>query len=378
MKKTLLVVLMIILSNFLFASDWSDGAPGPGYKSLFNGKDFTGWNIEPDSGRWIIQDGIIKCLGKPSVPYVIKTLESYSNFDFYADFKIAKGHNSGILFHVPMSGRESRLGFEIQIHNSNPDLLHTTGSIYDVSPAMAIAEKPAGEWNRYHIRFEWPMCTVWLNDVMVQEYNFESDMYTKFRLRTGPIGLQNHGDPVEFKNIWVKRLPAPPVTEIQLFNGKDLSNWVQYGYAEWDVVDNMIVGSGGDGWLVTDKDYEDFYFQAYVENDLENPRKGAFYVRWNESYDPGYRIDFYDHPGTMALVNSVPKDKAWDVGPYWPYPWTFYQIISSSRYLEAKVVGMSVYKQTYTQMVRPGKIAIFHSKQDGILRIQNVILRPLY
>ena len=85
-------------------------SPGPDYYGLFNGIDFSGWNIEPDNGAWIVTDGVIHCKGEPRMPYLIITEKDYENFDFYAEFKVSEGCNSGIFYHIPLAGRQSRLG----------------------------------------------------------------------------------------------------------------------------------------------------------------------------------------------------------------------------------------------------------------------------
>ena len=63
------------------------------------------------------------------------------------------------------------------------------------------ADKPFGEWNHFEITTRGERVTVVLNGDLVID---------KARLpgvpATGPIGLQHHGDPVEFRNLWIKEL----------------------------------------------------------------------------------------------------------------------------------------------------------------------------
>ena len=59
-------------------------SPGADYISLFNGRDFTGWNIESDEGAWIVENGMMHCKGAPANPYLILTGREYENFDFYS------------------------------------------------------------------------------------------------------------------------------------------------------------------------------------------------------------------------------------------------------------------------------------------------------
>ena len=90
-------------------------SPGAGFEPLFNGTDFTGWDIGREDGAWVVEDGIIHCKGEPRDPYLITTGKEYANFDFYAEFKVSEGCNSGIFYHIPQAGRQSKLGFETQI-----------------------------------------------------------------------------------------------------------------------------------------------------------------------------------------------------------------------------------------------------------------------
>jgi hypothetical protein len=58
----------------MFALSVSSQTPAQGFTPLFNGRDFTGWDIAPDLGAWTVENGEIKCKGKPGTPYLIRTL----------------------------------------------------------------------------------------------------------------------------------------------------------------------------------------------------------------------------------------------------------------------------------------------------------------
>jgi len=357
-------------------------SPGPEYVALFNGKDFTGWNIEPDSGAWYIENGEIHCTGHPSVPYLIRTVEEYENFDFFAEFKVSENCNSGIFFHVPLSGRESRLGFEVQILDDpgkSPNK-NSTGSIYDVLPPRTNAMKPAGEWNQYRIRFEWPYCKIWLNGILIQDVDFSLNPNLKYRLRRGEIGLSNHGHVVHFRNLWIKKLSDREKWQV-LFNGKDLKAWQTIGEADWHVEDGTLVATKGEGYLVTDEEFIDFHFQAYVENVEHQSRGGCFYYRWKGLNDPGYPTDFYDYFAAVAYEKEYGGTTPAGVTPAWQpsprYPWLLYQIISTDRESEVRTNGIITSKNQLLGKVRPGRIAIYHSPGDGVLRIQQIRIKKL-
>ena len=353
-------------------------SPGSGFYALFNGKNFTGWNIDPDSGAWIVEGGIIHCKGKPRTPYLIRTEKDYENFDFYTEFKISKGCNSGIFFHVPITGRESRLGFEAQIlddYGKKPDK-NSTGSIYDVVSPIENAVKPAGEWNQYRVVFDWPVCKIWLNGLLVQDTDFTKYPGLKYRLLRGPIGLSNHGHVVDYRNLWIKELPDKEQW-INLFNGTDLKGWFSIGNADWEVENGMITASGGEGYLITDSEFEHFHLQAYVENDTLKSRGGCIYYRWKSVEDPGYPADFFDYKDAKKLAAKYGKKRPESITPPWKYEWLLYQIISTDRESEIRTNGDITSKNKLLGKARPGKIAIYHSFEDGILRIRQVRIKEL-
>ncbi len=346
--------------------------PGQDYTALFNGVDFSGWDVEPDEGAWIIEDGLIKCVGKPRTPYLIRTTREYENFDFYAEFNASDGCNSGIFFHVPIkgAGRESRLGFETQIDYSQPPGTKTsTGSIYDVLAPLSDAVKPAGEWNQYRVQFDWPVCKVWLNGILVQDADFREYTKLEYRLRNGAIGLSNHGHPIAYRNIWIKELP-PKEQWTELLKNDDLTGWTETGNADWDVEDGVITASGGEGYLVTNESYDDYHFMAYADNDTLRASKGCFYYRFTSPEDPGYRADFFNFEvGKQSIAEFMGKLPP-TVSQPWKYQWLPYQIISTGRQAQIRTAGDITCTQEVLNKTGLGKIAIYHHPDDGVIRIK--------
>ncbi len=373
MKSLLLAPLVLF-----FALTASAQTPAQGFAPLFNGRDFTGWDIAPDLGAWTVENGEIRCKGKPGTPYLIRTLREYENFEFTAEFNVSKGCNTGIFFHVMSAGRESRIGFEAQIldDSGTPVNRTSTGSIYDVLTPLENAMKPAGEWNRYRVLINWPSCKIWLNDRLVQDADFSKEPVLKYRLRRGIIGLSNHGFPVSYRDVTIRELPDTEKWDV-LFNSRDLSGWKKSGKAKWKVVDGVLVASGGDGWLVSEREYGKFQFQAVVENDTLQARGGGFYYRWRSPEDPGYPADFYDYPAAVTLLRQYGKNVPETVIPAWKNPVLLYQIMSADRESEIRVGGYITAKNMLLGKVRPGRIAIHHAAEDGVLRIRMLRVKEL-
>lgn len=357
-----------------------DQAPGPGFVRLFNGKDFAGWDIEPDLGAWVIKDGMIECKGQPSEPYLVRTIKTYENFDLYAEFNFDPGCNSGIFFHVPaiVAGRASRIGFEVQILDDAGEAATkgSSGAIYDQVAPRINAMKPAGQWNQYRVTFDYPYCQIWLNGELIQDVDFSQYPQLKYRLRQGIIGLSNHGRGIRYRNLWIKEFPDKEKWQV-LFNGRDLSGWHTIGDVDWQVNDGMIVATRGEGYLVSDEAYQDFYFQAYLENDTLQSRAGCFYYRWHNVADPGYAVEFYDYLQARDCLEKYGRQIPETVMPQWRTPALLYQLISTDRESEVRIGGYIAAKNYLLQKVRPGKIAIYHSAKDGVLRIHHIQVRKL-
>ena len=382
-RFSLLLTMFILL--LLFSScdkpiTPNNEAPGPGFYSLYNGKDMSGWilGVEPEESSWSVVDGVIHCKGEPRNPYLILTEKDYENFEFYAEFKISKDCNSGIFYHIPEAGRQSFLGFETQIlddHGKAPDK-NSSGSIYDVVPPLENAMKKAGKWNQYHVLFNWPVCKVWLNDVLVQDTDFEAYPRLKYRMRRGPLGLSNHGHVVDYRNLWIKELPDTD-TGPDIFNGVDLASWNIIGDADWHVEDGMVVSTKGEGYLVTEKEYDNVFFQAYVDSDTLKTRDACFYYRWTSEDDPGYRADMYDYLSAVTDTKQYGDKIPADVIRAMNTNWFLYRIVSGDRMSQVYLNEFLVSENKLLLKPPRGKIAIYRGANDGVIKIKGLILRPM-
>ncbi|MCE5249651.1 DUF1080 domain-containing protein [bacterium] len=356
-------------------------APGPDFHALFNGRDFTGWNIgnvKPDENAWSVEDGVIHCKGEPRIPYLILTEKDYENFEFYGEFKVSKDCNSGIFFHVPLAGRESRLGFETQILDDSgkkPDK-NSTGSIYDVVPPLMNAMKRAGSWNRYHVLFDWPNCKIWLNDVLVQDTDFSANPMLKYRMRRGPVGLSNHGYAVDYRNLWIKELPDKD-TGLSVFNGIDLTGWSSIGDADWHVENGMIVATKGQGYLISNSEYDNVYFHAYVECDTLMTYDSRFYYRWKSPSDPGYPVDFYNFKDAVRYTAPYGDKIPGTVIPPMRSALFLYRIISADRESQIYLNEFIVSDNKLLGRSPHGRIALYRSPEDGVIRLKGLCLRPI-
>lgn len=198
-----------------------------GWKLLFDGSTLNSWrgyNRRDVPDNWSAANGILQvAAGKEGD---IITREMFRNFDFMVDWKVDPGANSGIMYR----GLETedyiwRTALEMQIlddarHNDGKLPLTSAGSLFAVYPAPRGVVKPAGEWNTARVLVNGNHVEHWLNGIRLFEYELGSPDFnarvaaSKFKSMpkygkspAGYIGLQAHGDHVEFRNIKIKVLP---------------------------------------------------------------------------------------------------------------------------------------------------------------------------
>jgi hypothetical protein len=179
-----------------------------GFFPLFNGKDLNNWWVlgENRQGFRVTRDGAIEWAAKGA--NALMSHQRFSDFVLRLEYKIEKDGNSGVYCRAPRDGRQSRIGFEVQLrgdYGGRPDA-QSTGAIYDVVAPRSVASKKPGEWNTLEIRCEGPRVQVWINGKQVQDVNFEQHPKLRYRLRKGFIGLQDHNRYVAFRNIRIKPL----------------------------------------------------------------------------------------------------------------------------------------------------------------------------
>lgn len=177
--------------------------PPPGFTALFNGKDLSGWRSEGDAAsRWQVKDGVIDYDGKGKDLW---TEREYGDFILKVDWRLMKeGGDSGIylrgssksqinIWCDPMGSGEL---YGYRTDQSLPEAVRK-----GVTPIKR-ADRPVGEWNSFTITMRGDRVTVDLNGERV----IENALLPGVKPR-GPIALQNHGDPLQFRNIYIRELP---------------------------------------------------------------------------------------------------------------------------------------------------------------------------
>lgn len=200
-------------------------APSDATVLLGAGTDTSQWRTSNGGAiAWPIESGVLQS-GKG----VIQTVSDYTDFQLHVEFatpKVVKGDgqgrgNSGVIL----------LGaFEIQVLDSYQNPTYPDGqaaAMYGQYPPLVNASRPPGEWQAYDIVFTAPridaagavekpaVVTVFHNGLVVHHATaFAGPTAHKVIGKyiaahaSGPIRLQDHGNPVHFRNIWIRPLTA--------------------------------------------------------------------------------------------------------------------------------------------------------------------------
>lgn len=197
--------------------------------ALNSAGDWRGYNQQELPPNWQLKDGILECLGQAGdVGGDIISTETYDNFEFAFEWKIGKGGNSGVFYHVvedTIYHSPYQTGPEYQVLDDTgfPEPLEDwqmAGADYAMYPASTDKNlKPAGEWNAGKIRYQNGKVTHWLNGEIIVEFDRNSEDWKEKRnsgkwddypdyalVDEGYLGLQDHGDGVWFRNLRVRRL----------------------------------------------------------------------------------------------------------------------------------------------------------------------------
>ena len=193
---------------------------------LFDGKDLSQWKSAKDGGpaKWKVENGYMQVIKETGD---IVTKAAFGSCHLHIEWATPskgkggsqQGGNSGVYLMD---------NYEVQVLNSYKNKTYADGhaaAIYGQSPPIVNASRPPEQWQSYDIIFHHPVfkgkkvarpatITVLHNGVLVQD-NFQIEGATVWKKRAKyashtdklPIRLQDHGDPVRYRNIWLVELP---------------------------------------------------------------------------------------------------------------------------------------------------------------------------
>ena len=203
----------------------TDAERAAGWRLLFDGRTLDGWrgyhSVNLPAG-WTVADGSLHFADGEGD---LITVEAFSNFELALEWKVSEGGNSGV-FYLATTGTDViyENAPEMQVlddarHPDGANPLTSAGANYGLHPAPRGVVKPAGEWNSARVRVQSGQVEHWLNGQKIVEYELGSPDWqervasSKFadwpeygQARSGHIGLQDHGDPVWFRDIKIRVL----------------------------------------------------------------------------------------------------------------------------------------------------------------------------
>jgi hypothetical protein len=191
---------------------------------LFDGKSLEKWTGNNNTAAWEVKDGYFQV--KPGSGN-IRTRDGFGSCQLHIEWMVPTtceckdqhGCNSGLFFMDR---------YELQILGSNPNQTYVdgmAGAMYGQYPPLVNACRKNGEWNSYDVVFHAPKfkpdgslekagtMTVFFNGVLVQDHSeivgatahAAKAKYSAHEPKL-PIGLQDHGDALCFRNVWLRPL----------------------------------------------------------------------------------------------------------------------------------------------------------------------------
>jgi hypothetical protein len=207
-----------------------------GFSPLAEGDSLDAWNVKPwHKGHWTIKDGLINYDGKAKGKFQENSLwtkKNYGDFEMYAEWRLpakprmkptpivlyngdflmgddgkrqTRPHldagDSGLLFRGTSKCQANIWSQELgsgEINGYRTDK-KMPQSVRRACIPIKNADRPLGEWNVFLVTIKGDRMTVETNGERVIDAAELPDLPKR-----GPIGLQHHGDPVQFRQLWVK------------------------------------------------------------------------------------------------------------------------------------------------------------------------------
>jgi hypothetical protein len=212
-----------------YSSEEKPGLPPSDAIVLFDGsaEAINQWQADKNPAeptKWIVKEGSLQCV--PGSGYV-RTKEEFGDCQLHIEWSApseVKGDSQG----RGNSGVFLMGQVEVQVldNYNNPTYADgAAGSVYGVNPPMANALRKPGAWQVYDIVFRRPIfkdgkmldagyLTVFCNGVLLQDHTplqggggHKSRTKDRAFPEIGPLKLQDHGNPVRYRNIWYRPLP---------------------------------------------------------------------------------------------------------------------------------------------------------------------------
>jgi Domain of Unknown Function (DUF1080) len=286
-------ITAVLLSSVVATPNLCAQQPPPGFVALFNGKDLQGWHgcphLDPSQWdsidatkrtqwndelkkHWTVVDGALVNDGHGAY---MTTDKDYGDIELLIEYKTVPKADSGIYLRgtpqIQIWDSTESDKFNLGADKGSGALWNNSAGAAGKDP-LVLADKPFGEWNAFRIMQIGARTTVWLNGKMVVDNAIMENYWDKDRVkplaRTGKIQLQTHGGEIQWRNIFIREIPAEEANShlakhagngfTELFNGSDLKGWAG-ATDNYEVVDGAIQCKQGHGGVLhTTDEYADF------------------------------------------------------------------------------------------------------------------------
>lgn len=216
---------------------------------LFDGSSLKGWaSLDGGEPKWVIKDGVLECAKGSGY---IRTVQAFGDCQLHVEWAAptppegtSQGRGNSGVFLMGL--------YEVQVLDSHENKTYADGqaaALYGQHPPLVNASRPPGQWQTYDILFTRPRfddqgrlvsparVTVLHNGVLVQH---ESELVgptgwlerAPYRAHENklPISLQDHGNPVRYRNLWVRELGRDAADQEIIVPARDLEPLVgRYG-----------------------------------------------------------------------------------------------------------------------------------------------------
>lgn len=189
---------------------------------------WRGYRRQDVPAGWSVADGIIAFTPGGEGGSII-TRDRFADFELVFEWRVEAGGNSGVFYKVTEAERAPYwTGPEYQVldNSGHPDGQQpetSAGANYGLHAPVEDVTRPVGDWNEARIVVRGPRVEHWMNGVKIVGYELWTDEWavlvaeTKFAewpgygmAAEGHIGLQDHGDPVWYRNVRIRRLRGIP------------------------------------------------------------------------------------------------------------------------------------------------------------------------
>jgi len=372
--------------------------PPAEFRALFNGKDLLGWQgvLKPYDNpikrqqlgdedyakrqtqanermrqHWKVRDGILEFDG---AGFSLGTDRNYGDFEMLVDWKLITDHGD--------SGIYLRGSPQIQIWDPNKSKVGSGGLFNNKenpSKPLVTADRPIGQWNSFRIKMVGDRVTVHLNGQLVVDDVIMENYWDRKQpiFSEGPIELQCHGDPIHFRNIFIREIHRPQEFRT-LFNGTDLSGWKgdTEGYQAQDGL--LLCKPGGNLYTVDEFDNFIFHFKFKLKPGANNglgirtgfPSHAAYEAMelqiLDNTADKYKELHDYQYHGSIYGVVPAKRGYLEPVGE-----WNSQEVIAVGNHITVNLNGHTIVdadiKQESTPETRDKK------KHPGLLRPQGHI-----